>query len=75
MITILEMEEGKQGKISSINGGIGLQKKLENMGITVGSEIQKISRQWLKGPVIIRHGNTELAIGYNMARKILVEIL
>ena len=75
MVTVLEMQEGKQGKISSINGGIGLQKKLENMGITKGSEIFKISSQWLKGPVIIRHGNTELAIGYNMARKIMVEIL
>lgn len=75
MVTVLEMPEGKQGKISSINGGIGLQKKLENMGITTGSEIFKISRQWLKGPVIIRHGNTELAIGHNMAEKIMVEII
>ncbi|MBN2166894.1 MAG: ferrous iron transport protein A [Marinilabiliaceae bacterium] len=75
MVTVLEMQEGKLGIISSINGGVGLQKKLENMGISKGAEIFKISRQWLKGPVIIRHGNTELAIGYNMAMKIMVDII
>jgi Fe2+ transport system protein FeoA len=28
----------------------------------------------MKGPVIIRSGNTEIAIGYGMANKIMVEI-
>ncbi len=74
MISINKLPEGKKGIIMTINGGAGLVKKLDALGIRTGKEIIKVNSQWMKGPVIIRSGNTELAIGYGMANKIMVEI-
>ena len=54
---------------------MGLNRKIDMIGIRVGMEIKVVSRQWMKGPVIIRVGNTEVAIGYRMADKILVKDL
>ena len=74
MISINKLPEGKKGIIMAINGGVGLIKKLDALGIRTGKEITKVNSQWMKGPVIIRSGNTEIAIGYGMANKIMVEI-
>jgi ferrous iron transport protein A len=73
MISIKELPDGRKGIIMAINGGHGLVEKLDALGIRTGKEITKVNSQWMKGPVIIRSGNTEIAIGYGMARKIMVE--
>jgi len=59
--------------IVEIAGGHHFQEKIENMGLRVGVKIKKLSAQVLNGPVTIKIGNTKLAIGHNMARKIFVE--
>lgn len=74
MVTLFDLPYGSIGTITAINGGIGIIQKLDRLGIHVGKEITKVSRQWMKGPVIIRLGNTEIAIGYRMAHRIMVEI-
>jgi len=73
MLTINNLPIGKKGIIRTINGGYGLIQKLDALGIREGIEIVKISTQWMKGPVTIRYGNSELAIGHYMAMKIMVE--
>ena len=74
MVALIDLPDGSAGTITAINGGYGLIQKLDALGIHVGKEITKVSRQWMKGPVIIRSGNTEIALGYGMARRIMVEI-
>lgn len=74
MVALNDLPDGSIGIIMVINGGYGLTQKLDALGIRVGKEITKVSRQWMKGPVIIRSGNTEIAIGYGMARRIMVKI-
>ncbi|HDR51962.1 MAG TPA: ferrous iron transport protein A [Mariniphaga anaerophila] len=73
ILTINNLPIGKKGKIKTINGGYGLIQKLDSLGIREGIEIARISTQWMKGPVTIRYGNSEVAIGHNMAMKIMVE--
>jgi ferrous iron transport protein A len=75
IFSLNEITIGKKGVIAAINGGLGLNRKIDMIGIRVGMEIKVVSRQWMKGPVIIRVGNTEVAIGYRMANKILVKNL
>ncbi len=74
MISLNKMPAGKKGIITDIQGGHGIVQKMNVLGIRPGKEITKISNQLMKGPVIIRSGNTEIAIGYGMARKIMVEV-
>jgi ferrous iron transport protein A len=70
---ITQMKEGDKGVVVEICGGCGIVNKLDALGIRPGVEITKISSQFLRGPVILQVGNTQVAIGYGMARRVLVE--
>lgn len=74
IISLSEMPPGEKGRISAIQGGRGLVRKLDAMGIRIGKEITKVSEQWMRGPVLLRQGNTQVAIGFGMAQQILIEI-
>lgn len=73
MITLVQLAQGKRAKIITINGGQGLIRKLDALGIRVGKEIVKISTGIARGPVVLRCGNTQAAIGFGMAQKVFVE--
>ena len=72
-IDLTRMRKGERGKIVDIQGGWGLLRKMETLGIKQGTEIVKVSSQLMRGPITIRIGNTQVAIGFGMARKIMVE--
>ena len=57
-----------------IHGGHGLVHRLESLGIRVGKKVTKVSAQLMRGPVTVRIDNSQVAIGFGMAKKILVEI-
>ncbi len=50
-----------------------LTKRLEGMGIHSGSELEIIQRE--AGALIVRVGNTRVALGAGMAHKILVQAI
>ena len=60
--------------VVDIQGGYGLIRRLESLGIRVGKKVTKVSSQFMRGPVIIRIDNFQVAIGFGMARKVLVKI-
>ncbi len=71
-IDLTQMRAGECGKIVELHGGRGMILKLEAMGIRQGVKITKISSQIMRGPVIVKVGNTQVAIGFGMARRVLV---
>jgi len=73
-VTLAGMPAGQRGKIVEIDGGHSLARKLDALGIRVGKEITKISEQWMRGPVLLRQDNTQAAVGFGMASKVLVEL-
>ncbi|MBA7505029.1 hypothetical protein ES705_03607 [subsurface metagenome] len=72
-IDLTRMRQGERGKVVDIQGGWGLLRKMETLGIKQGTEIVKVSSQLMRGPITIRVGNTQVAIGFGMARRIMVE--
>jgi len=72
-IDLTRIRQGEKGRVIDIQGGWGLLRKLEALGIRQGTEIVKVSSQLMRGPITIRVGNTQVAIGFGMARKIMVE--
>ncbi|MFH1847019.1 MAG: FeoA family protein [Candidatus Omnitrophota bacterium] len=60
--------------IKKINGGSGIQKRLESLGIRPGKKVKLISSHFLRGPVTIMIGRARVAIGHGMAQKIIVEL-
>ena len=73
-VTLAQMQTGQRGKIVEVEGGYGLARRLDGLGIRVGKEVTKISAQWMRGPVLLRQGNTQTALGFGMASKVLVEL-
>jgi ferrous iron transport protein A len=71
-VSIAKLKSGGKGIVASINGGFGMIRKLNALGIYEGRAITKVSTQWMRGPVVIRVGSTDMAIGYGMAGKIMV---
>lgn len=73
IVPLNTLTEGERGEIISFEGGSFFRKKLEEMGLRIGTTITIVARQWMKGPVIVRFENTEVAIGFNMAKRIMVK--
>jgi len=73
-VSLVQMRPGQKGKIVEINGGYGLVRKLEALGIRTGKEITKVSNQLMRGPVLLQHNNTQAAVGFGMASRVLVEV-
>ncbi|MEO0156537.1 MAG: fused ferrous iron transport protein A/B [candidate division WOR-3 bacterium] len=74
VVNLTMMKSGEKGKVVEITGGKGLINRLESLGIIPGAEITKIGEQIMHGPVVVKIGNTQIAIGYGMARKVMVNV-
>jgi len=73
-ILLSEMEIGQAGVVIEFHGGQGMLSRLSTLGIRIGEKVKKISQQALGGPVVIEIGKSQVAIGFGMASRILVEI-
>jgi len=71
--TIHDLKNGEPAKIKEIIGGRHFINKAESLGIRRGAEITKVSSQMMHGPVTIKVGQTQIALGHRMAEKIIIE--
>ncbi len=71
-ISLVDVREGEVVQVVDILGGHGLVGRLEALGIRPGTEVKKISSVFLRGPVTVEVHDTRVAMGYGMARKVLV---
>lgn len=71
--TIHSLNGGDIAKIKSIIGGKHFISKMESLGIREGVQIIKISSQIMGGPIIVKVGQTQIAIGRKMAKYIIIE--
>ncbi len=72
--TLPELKPGESGVIVDIQGGAGLVRHLESLGVRAGKRATKISAQFWRGPQVIKIDNTQVAIGFGMSRKVYVEV-
>jgi ferrous iron transport protein A len=72
-LTLAEMKTGQTGTVVGVLGGHGLIRRLDALGIRPGKKVTKLSSTLFRGPVTLRVNNTQVAVGFGMARKIIVE--
>jgi len=72
-LDLTQVESGKKMRVVAVYGGMGFIRKLEAMGIRVGVVVEKVSNQFLRGPVVIKIGGTQVALGFGMAKRIIVD--
>ena len=70
--SLVEMDTGQSGVVREVRGGGGLRRRLDAMGIRLGVQLTKTSGSYLRGPVTVRTGNSQLALGFGMASKVIL---
>ena len=73
-ITLRRMPAGQSGVVVQIQGGYGLINRLNALGIRPGQRITKVGSMFMRGPVTVQLGGAQVAIGFGMAGKIVVEL-
>jgi len=74
LVTLRQMQSRQSGRVVQIQGGHGLVNRLSALGIRPGKRITKVSAMLMRGPVTIQSGNTQVAVGFGMANRIIVEL-
>lgn len=72
-MNLYNTKRGENYTISAIEGGQGVENKLESMGILIGTKIKRVNSSSTGGPAVIEVGNSKYAIGKGMASKIKVD--
>jgi len=67
-----EMKYEEEGIVIKIRGG--LKYKIAGMGIRKGKGIKMMTKQPIKGPVVVTVDRSNTSIGLGLADKIVVEV-
>lgn len=73
-MTLAQMNINEKGTVVEVNGGDGIARRLEAMGIRLGQHITKMSSMPMRGPVTIKVDGSQIAIGFGMADNIWVKL-
>jgi len=71
LLPLSALPEGARGRVGTLTGGRGLQARLISMGLNPGSEVEVISNSG-PGPFIVASRGTRIALGFGLARRVLV---
>jgi Fe2+ transport system protein FeoA len=74
MVNLTNLKNDQAGIIKDIKGTSSTIHKLQSMGIRIDKKILKISGSSSRGPQIIKIDNTQIALGFGIAKHIIVEI-
>ena len=74
MIALTEMRSGYSGVVAEIHGGFNFIARLNALGIILGKRITKLSSMIGQGPVTVEVDRVQLAIGYGMANRIIINL-
>ncbi len=72
-VSLATLFPGERAKIVALGHGIGRQRHFRTMGLMEGKIVEIIATQPARGPVVINVEGTQIAIGWGMARHILIQ--
>ena len=72
-VPLTAVPEGHTVKVVAVEGGRTVHDRLHALGIRPGALITKVSNSFASGPIVVRHGHTQTALGRGICQKILVE--
>jgi len=74
VITSIKMGQGEQGKRRRARRGWRFRRRLEDMGLTPGTNVRVVKSAPFNGPVEVYVRGSRLAIGRGMAERIFVDV-
>ena len=72
--TLARMRAGQTGKVAWIAGGLGPVRRLHALGIRPGKRVKKVSSVFWRGPVTVQVDGSQLALGFGIANRIVIEL-
>ncbi len=72
--SLIDMKPGQSGVLVEIRGGHGMIRRLDALGLRLCKQVRKVSSMLMRGPVVVEVDGFQVAIGYGMASRIIVEI-
>lgn len=69
-----EMKKGQKAIVRSYGRGKGMERRLFEMGIMPGTEIELLEKHPFKGPLLFRVGQSQIVLGRNIAANLEIEI-
>ena len=69
----VEMKKGQKAKISFVGKDGLFQRKMFEMGIVPGAEIELMARHPFRGPLLFRIGQSQIALGRSAASAVEVD--
>jgi ferrous iron transport protein A len=73
-LTLDRMKKGTRGRVVNVLGGRGAVLKLSVQGIVPGMIVEKTG-EVRGGPVLLRVGGAQVAVGRGLAKRVLVEVV
>ncbi|MBU1099255.1 MAG: ferrous iron transport protein A [Bacteroidetes bacterium] len=72
-IRLIDCNRGDKVTIQEIVAGKGATINLMNLGLNIGNIVTINRKSHLSGPIVVTHNDSEIAIGHDLAAKILVK--
>lgn len=73
MSSLVELKEGMSASVVSVEGGSALEGKLYSLGVREGAIVKKVAGVFRRGPIVIKIGSSQIAMGRGMASKVKVK--
>jgi ferrous iron transport protein A len=74
LVPLTMLKAGQRGRIVDIQGGPGMINRLSALGVRPGGRVTKVSSMLMRGPVTVQVGGTQVAMGFGMARRVIIEL-
>lgn len=71
--SLVQLMPNEEGVVVEVQGGWGMARKLEAMGIRPGKKVVKVSSQIMKGPIIVSVDGYQIALGFGVANRVIVD--
>ena len=71
----IDMKRGQKAIVRSISKGRGIDRKMFEIGIMRGSEIQLLEKHPFRGPMLFQVGPTRIVLGRDVATGLEVDLL
>jgi len=74
LLPLTEITNGQSGTIHSCRGGQAMEQRLNSLGIRQGQRVTRIGGMFMRGPITIKVEKSQVAIGFGMAKHIMVNV-
>jgi len=74
LLPITLLKENESGTIRMVEGGPGVARRLRALGVKEGKNLKKVSSMFMRGPITVKVGHTQLSLGYGMATKVMIGV-